>query len=208
MNCKRCGGLINVNDNNCPHCGLEKPKIDWQLNKNSFNSRENTAKQNSNSSYSESVKSQEKTNYTTTTNKNTQSQQNYSTANSATKQTNKSSFLKKAITFAIIIAIIAIIVNLLNGGRLKGTWIADDDSFSITFSDKKEGYIENHGTVLSSSDRVINFTYETDGKELTLKTKETLYSSDDVERFEYEIKGDKLTLKEISSGTEITFHKK
>lgn len=210
MNCKRCGGQVSAGASFCPNCGLENPVAYWQ--KNGNNAQQQTTQTTQNATQATpnpSVSSAQHTQQPQGTNASQQTQAT-STSQKATTtsvQEKKSSPFKTILVIAVIGLLIFGAVKLFGGGNLKGTWMSQDGSVSITFSDKDSGYFTYHGAV-SSSQRTIDFTYFTEGDEIEIKTTATLYVNSKSERFEYKVSGSKLTLTEVDSGISEVFNKK
>ena len=179
MLCKRCGKLIPDDVKFCPKCGLENPFVDYQ------------------------IKSEPQP--TPTPPKPTPPRTNPAPA--AAKAPAKKGKWGKIIAAAIIIcAIIGLIANIAGGGSLKGTWLSETEDYSITFSDSETGYFYENGVVMNASERMINFTYFTDGDSLTITVQETLFSNGGTMQYVYSVSGDTLTLTDEDGYTE-TFYK-
>lgn len=212
MNCKRCGASLVDGAKFCHSCGLENPIVHWQ--KGNSDVMNDPSKQKvASSSASQPV------NYNATS---TAKAQNYSSANNTNgtmpvtnANVNNATAPKTATTtatksggskffgFLVVALIVAGIAYFVFGGGLKGTWVADDGSHTITFSDSSYGYFQ----LLGYSDDIIDFTYFTDGNVLELKTTETLFMNSETERFEYKVKGKTLELIQLNNGIVQTYHK-
>lgn len=174
MNCKRCGESITTSTKFCPNCGLENPAISW---------KSSTAEP----AYANTAQA--------TSTKTTSAQ-----SSTAVAEKKSGGIIKTIITLAVLVIVGVIIYNFVTNHGLKGTWYADSDSrYSITFSDRKNGYIHD-------GSETINFTYTVSGKEVTIYTEKTLYRNSVVEKFKFKVSGKKLTLTDSAGITE-TFHK-
>lgn len=203
MNCKRCGTQVTANTNFCPNCGLENPVAYWQ--QTSKPSQQQPTQNTQNVAQTPPPPSPSPAQHTQQSTQATAPSQ-HTTATAV--QPKKSSPFKTILVLAVIGLLIFGAVKLFSGGKLKGTWTSQDDSFSITFSDSDSGYFTYHGTTTSSSQRTIDFSYYTEGNEIEIKTEATLYYNSQTERFEYSVSGKTLTLTEVDSGTSEIFYKK
>lgn len=199
MNCKRCGAPVLPDAKVCQSCGLKEPAPYWQK---PNSSAQNAAKKPANSNVYQNSRPQ-----------NPQPkpepgrQQQNASASAPVKKAEKSPWKKFAAIAAVALIIGCILFFSNDSVRIKGTWEYEDGSYSITFSDDKNGYLSENGIVYSSSQYLVNFTYYIDGDELELKTEETLFENSVVIRFEFDISGNKLVLKEIESGEMLIHYK-
>ncbi len=190
MFCKRCGKLIPDDSKFCSHCGLENPFVGYQIRTGDSHVKAappNPAPvQTSNPAPNPNPAGAPKT------------------ATKATPQ--KSGGKGKIIAIAVIIvAVIGLIANFAGGSSLKGTWLSETGEYSITFSDSETGYFYENGVVMNASERMMNFTYFTDGSDLTITVQETLFSNGGTMQYVYSLSGDELSLTDEDGYTEIFY---
>ena len=118
----------------------------------------------------------------------------------------KSGSKGKIIAIAVIIvAVIGLIANFAGGSSLKGTWLSETGDYSITFSDSETGYFYENGVVMNASERMMNFTYFTDGNNLTITVEETLFSNGGMMQYVYSLSGDELSLTDEDGYAEVFY---
>lgn len=207
MNCKRCGAPVSSGATTCPSCGLENPIAYWQKANNTTQQQTTQTAQSTSQTPPNSSASSTQQQQTAASFRQPQTSAPAQKATTTTVQEKKSSPFKTILILAVIGLLIFGAIKLFGGGKLKGTWMSEDGSVSITFSDKDSGYFTYH-KAMSSSQRTIDFTYFTEGDEIEIKTTATLYVNSKTERFEYKVSGKKLTLTEVDSGLSEVFTKK
>ncbi|MBQ8783072.1 MAG: zinc-ribbon domain-containing protein [Clostridia bacterium] len=179
MFCKRCGKLIPDDAKFCPKCGLENPFVDYKVKPKSEPPKQQPPRPQPQNPTSTQPKVQK----TSTAKK-------------------SGSWVKIVAGIALAAAVIGLIVNLAGGSSLKGTWLSETGDYSITFSDSETGYFYENGVVMNASERMMNFTYFTDGDKLTITVEETLFSNGGTMIYEFEINGDELALTDEDGYTE------
>ena len=102
---------------------------------------------------------------------------------------------KRVFALALVLAMSLSLVAC--GGSIEGTWSIEEDGIkgSWTFEDDGKGEMSIGGMS-------VDFTYETDGDELTITTELMGEKSEDT--YTYEIDGDTLTLKNDDEKIELT----
>lgn len=193
MFCKRCGNLIPDDAKFCPKCGLENPFVDYKITPTDDTVKKAPPKPapapapTPASAPALAPKADPKP--------------------AATKTTTKKSGGKGKVIaiIGIIAAVIGIIANFAGGSSLKGTWLSETGEYSITFSDSETGYFYENGVVMNSSERMMNFTYFTDGSDLTITIQETLFYNGGTMQYYYSISGDQLSLTDEDGYTEVFY---
>ena len=103
--------------------------------------------------------------------------------------------LKRVLALALVLVMSLSLVAC--GSSIEGTWSVEEDGVkgSWTFEDEGKGKMSIGGMS-------VDFTYETDGDELTITTELMGQKSEDT--YTYEIDGDTLTLKNDDEKLELT----
>lgn len=200
MYCKKCAAYVPENAKFCANCGLQDPTPYWQKNDTVRPQPQSPFREQPKPNYQQQPIYKQQPSY--------QQRPQVQVKTQAQKLTELVKNKKKPIMAIVaVMAIVLIVAVITNGSNLKGTWKSEDGSYSITFSDSTNGYIYDHGIVYSSSDRLLNFTYDTEGKILVLKTESTLFTNATVARYEFDVNGNKLTLTDTDTGDTEIFYK-
>lgn len=186
MLCKRCGKLIPDDVKFCPKCGLENPFVDYKIKPETETVKPTPPRPVQPNPTPPRVDSV--------------------TATAPASTAPKKGKWGKIIAVAVLIcAVIGLIANLAGESGLKGTWLSETGDYSITFTDSETGYFYENGVVMNASERMMNFTYFTDGDSLTITVQETLFSNGGMMQYVYDVSGDELRLTDEDGYTEIFY---